>query len=147
MPRLLLELPGSSNLTGLTMALPFSPRQLSLAIALSGLAIPFSVSPAQAGQGQALMAQVQLLPPPPAGPHPVPNPSSFNLANASTYRVVALIGSPVQEQQVKATYPGAFATNVNGQRAMQIGSFSDPMNAQQAAVSLQNLGLETLINP
>jgi len=97
--------------------------------------------------GSLLIAQ-ELLPPPPPGPNPVPDPTQFQLtANAPTYRVMARVNSAVQEQQVKASYPGAFYTNYNGQRLLQIGSFSDPLNAQQAALSLQNLGLETAIDP
>jgi hypothetical protein len=53
----------------------------------------------------------------------------------------------VQEQQVKVAYPGAFYTDYQGQRMLQVGSFRDPLNAQQAALSLQNLGLATAIAP
>jgi hypothetical protein len=90
----------------------------------------------------------ELLPPPPAGPNPIPDLSQFEFtANASTYRVLAFVTSSVQEKQVKVTYPGAFYTNHQGRRMLQIGSFSDPLNAQQAALTLQNLGLETAIDP
>jgi hypothetical protein len=90
----------------------------------------------------------ELLPPPPAGPNPVPDPAQFQFTpNASSYRVLALVNSSVQEKQVKVSYPGAFYTNYNGRRMLQIGSFSDPLNAQQAALTLQNLGLETAIDP
>ena len=108
------------------------------------------IAPAQAVplRSPILVSQTQLLPPPPASPNPVPDPSALSFTpNATSYRVMALVTSPVEEQQVKAAYPGAFFTNFNGQRLLQIGSFSDPLNAQQAALSLQNLGLETVINP
>lgn len=95
-----------------------------------------------------LISQTQLLPPPPSGPNPVPDPTALNFTpNATSYRVMAAVTTPVQEQQVKAAYPGAFFTNFEGQRLLQVGSFSDPLNAQQTALTLQNLGLETVINP
>ncbi len=94
------------------------------------------------------IAQRELLPPPPAGPHPVPDPDQFNLdPNASSFRVMAIVTSAIQEKQFKVAYPDAFATNHFGRRVMQIGRFSDPMNAQQAAMTLQNLGMEILIEP
>lgn len=90
----------------------------------------------------------ELLPPPPTAPNPVPDPSQFEFtANTAVYRVLALITSNVQEQQVKVAYPGAFYTDYQGQRMLQVGSFRDPLNAQQAALSLQNLGLATAIAP
>ncbi|AGF50370.1 sll0702 [Synechocystis sp. PCC 6803] len=120
-------------------------------IAVLGACLCISaIAPVQAIpiQPPLLVSQTQLLPPPPASPNPVPDPSALSFTpNATSYRVMALITSPVEEQQVKAAYPGAFFTNFNGQRLLQIGSFSDPLNAQQAALSLQNLGLETVINP
>ncbi|MCT0252783.1 MULTISPECIES: hypothetical protein [unclassified Synechocystis] len=130
------------------MAIPPNPH---LSIAALGSIMCFSaIAPAQAipFKEPVLVSQTQLLPPPPASPNPVPDPSALSFTpNATSYRVMALVTSPVQEQQVKAAYPGAFFTNFNGQRLLQIGSFSDPLNAQQAALSLQNLGLETVINP
>ncbi|MBE9203903.1 hypothetical protein IQ218_11185 [Synechocystis salina LEGE 06099] len=120
-------------------------------IAVLGACLCLSaIAPAEAVplQSPMLVSQTQLLPPPPTSPNPVPDPSALSFTpNASSYRVMALVTSPVEEQQVKAAYPGAFFTTFNGQRLLQIGSFSDPLNAQQAALSLQNLGLETVINP
>ncbi|MEB3161428.1 MAG: hypothetical protein VKL20_08215 [Synechocystis sp.] len=111
------------------------------------MAIPTAIAPVNAVPTPLFIAQT-LLPPPPAGPNPVPDPSQFQFtANASSYRVLALVTSSVQEKQVKVNYPGAFYTNHNGRRMLQIGSFSDPLNAQQAALTLQNLGLETAIDP
>ena len=118
---------------------------LSTVTSLSAIA-PVNALPKNA-PAPLLIAQ-ELLPPPPAGPNPVPDPTQFQATtNASSYRVMAAVTSNVQEKQVKATYPSAFYTNYNGRRMLQIGSFSDPLNAQQAALTLQNLGLETAIAP
>ena len=115
------------------------------------IATPTAIAPANAipqpFQAPLLISQ-ELLPPPPAGPNPVPDPSQFQFtANASSYRVIAVVTSSIQEKQAKAAYPGAFYTNYRGRRVLQIGSFSDPLNAQQAALTLQNFGMETAIDP
>lgn len=123
--------------------------------ALSGVSLVMATPAVQAspffpGRGEILISQTQLLPPPPSSPNPVPDLNALTFAsntNATSYRVMAMVTSPVQEQQVKAAYPGAFFTNFNGQRLLQVGSFSDPLNAQQTALTLQNLGLETVVNP
>lgn len=126
---------------------PINFRSSLIVLFLSIIATPMAIAPAKALPTPLLIAQ-ELLPPPPAGPNPVPDPAQFQFtANASSYRVLALVNSSVQEKQVKVSYPGAFYTNYNGRRMLQIGSFSDPLNAQQAALTLQNLGLETAIDP
>ena len=95
-----------------------------------------------------VIAQANLLPPPPNGPFPVPDPNQFNLdPNADSYRVIAVVTSAIQEKQVKSFYPDAFAKDHLGRRVMQIGTFSDPVNAKQTALTLQHLGMEILIAP
>jgi hypothetical protein len=124
------------------------PALSAASLVMSAQAV--QASPFSSGKGEILISQVQLLPPPPSSPNPVPDPTALTFAsntNATSYRVMAMVTSPVQEQQVKAAYPGAFFTNFNGQRLLQVGSFSDPLNAQQTALTLQNLGLETVVNP
>ncbi len=96
--------------------------------------------------GKTLISQTKLLPPPPSSPNPVPDPNTLSFTpNATSYRVMAAVTSTVEEQQVKAAYPGAFFTNFNGQRLLQVGSFSDPLNAQQAALSFTKFGTWKLL--
>lgn len=125
-----------------------SIRSLLMVLLCPITTIPMAIAPVSALPIPPIFIAQELLPPPPPGPNPVPDPSQFSFtANASSYRVLALVTSSAQEKQVKASYPSAFYTNYNGQRMLQIGSFSDPLNAQQAALTLQNLGLQTAIDP
>ena len=108
-----------------------------------------------------------LLPPPPPGPNPVPSPSAtlnpvVNPASGPaispaaapnfpdsgrSYRVLAVVQSPDQEQQVLSLFPTAFRTRYQGQTLWQVGRFQDPTNAQQVSLQLQNLGVAARIEP
>ncbi|BFM38147.1 hypothetical protein OLK001_00730 [Synechocystis sp. LKSZ1] len=108
-----------------------------------------------------------LLPPPPPGPNPVPSPSaalnpvvnpasspaSYSQSQPNTpsvarsYRVLAVVQSINQEQQVFSLFPTAFRTHYQGQAMLQVGRFQDPTNAQQVSLQLQNLGVAAVIEP
>lgn len=111
-------------------------------------------------------ASGQLLPPPP-GPNPVPSPSAtlnpvLNPASSPAsyppsqadvpspsraYRVLAVVQSADQEQQVLSLFPTAFRTRHQGRAMLQVGRFQDPLNAQQVSLQLQNLGVAAVIEP
>ncbi|MFN5513986.1 MAG: hypothetical protein ACK5CA_04345, partial [Cyanobacteriota bacterium] len=108
--------------------------------------------------GQPLTPTAQFLTPSPqplpsriSEPLPTPFPSGarpYNPAPSSaTLRVLALVSSPVQEQQIRAIFPDAFGTAYQGRRALQVGRFSDQANAQEIAQNLQGLGVKTILVP
>ncbi|MGL5034864.1 MAG: hypothetical protein ACRC6M_13790, partial [Microcystaceae cyanobacterium] len=77
---------------------------------------------------------------PPSRGLPTPSLSSLPANNTQSYRVLAAISNPVQQEQLKSIYPEAFNTSYNGQRLLQVGRFSSRENAEQASQNLQGVG-------
>jgi hypothetical protein len=93
------------------------------------------------------------LPAPDRAYSPAPNPSPVTLplsptpVTNDTLRVLVLVNNPMQEQEIRSLFPESFGIRHQGQRALQVGRFSDQANAQNIAHNLQNLGVRAVVVP
>ncbi|MBJ7900567.1 MAG: hypothetical protein GC158_11750 [Cyanobacteria bacterium RI_101] len=126
----------------------FNPPPLNLQITPDTLGRPLTpTSQFPTPSPQPLPSRISELSPAPFPSGARPYNSAPSAPSPATLRVLALISSPVQEQQIRALFPDAFGTAYQGRRALQVGRFSDQANAREIAQNLQGLGVKTILVP
>jgi cell division protein FtsN len=79
--------------------------------------------------------KLSTLPPPPPPPQTL-------LANR--YRVIVMASSTSQQSKVRSLVPGAFRTNYQGQRVMQVGSYRSADEAKSIVALMQRHGFRSI---
>ncbi len=138
-------------------------RGLITGVIFAGVALPFSIeltvnqtASAQLPPPPPITVPVPSTPPPsrstPIYPTPAPGERVFTApspagytSNVGQYRVIVDSGSPTVLQQVRRVRPDAFFQNLGGRRVIQVGVYSDSVNARQQATLLSAQGINAQI--
>ncbi len=72
---------------------------------------------------------------------PAPAPSPIASQQGFSHRVVVPANTPLEQDRVRRTVPGAFRTTINGQIYMQTGLFRTQAEANQSQVALRQQNL------
>lgn len=125
------------------VAVPMPPTPVRDVDSLSVLPVPNQPIPSNASSssGRAALHTLETQPPPP--------PSSVSLAMSLglKYRVVVDARTSQQTDQIKSIVPDAFNTWVGDRRMLQVGAYSNEIEAQEMQAKLSQSGFAAQILP